>query len=396
MAEPLPFLIAGGGIGGLAAAIALAQRGVTVEVLERGAAFAAAGAGIQLGPNAVKVLRALGVADAVAAHACEPTALAVFGAGSGRNLTRMPLGAQIAARCGAPYWTVHRADLHRALAAAARADPSITVRLDSTVTSLQSALSDRVAVTLADGQKLEGSALIGSDGVWSNVRNAVAPQYSHVASGWCAYRAIVPIDDAAGLDTTIVGAWLSPDAHIIHYPIRAGRALNLVVVTRDAWSGQEWSATADPRRIAAATKSFSSTLRDVIMRAREWHQWSLPQPVMLGQWHRGRIALLGDAAHAMLPFFAQGGAMALEDAMALAAAVAAKRDDLPAAFAAYHAHRRQRVARVQAASVRNGRIFHLSGPMALARDAAMKVTPGNMLMSRFDWLYGATPVGSGR
>ncbi len=382
-------LVAGGGIGGLATALALARVGHDVEVLERGSTFATAGAGIQLGPNAVKILRTLGVAEAVAQRASAPAALAVYKGATGRCLTRMPLGQAIADRCGAPYWTLHRADLLSALADAVADSAAIKVTFGCDIVSA-SARGNSVCATSADGITYTGAALIGADGVWSRVRSTVAPGFRPAHSGYCAYRTLLPIARAGDMATNVVGAWLSPDAHVIHYPVQAGTALNIVVIISNSWNAPGWDAPAEAAELEAATaRRFASPLRAAIVAAEAWHKWSLPHPVVLPTWNAGPVALIGDAAHAMLPFFAQGAAMALEDAAALAAAVASSGIDLPSAFARYHATRQARVARVQQASVANGRIFHLSGPLATARDAVMSMVPGSALLSRYDWLYAA-------
>ena len=383
----LPILIAGGGIGGLASALALAKIGRHVEILERSPGFSTAGAGIQLGPNAVKVLRLLGVAEAVREQACQPPCLAIYSGGNDHSIARMPLGTTIAERCGAPYWTVHRADLLQALADAASHSPLISLSLGCHVSQVVQTATG-VTVTLADGSVRQGQALIGADGVWSRVRELIEPSFQPVQSGYCAYRTILPLDQAGDIATDIVAAWLSPSVHVVHYPVQAGSALNIVVVVRDAWNATGWDAPADPAAVLAASADFPQRLRSSIAAAPQWHKWSLPRPIVLTTWTKGPIALLGDAAHAMLPFLAQGGAMALEDAAALAASVANNPDNLPAALNDYQAGRHKRVARVQAASVENGRVFHLSGPMAFARDTVLRVTPAATMLARFDWLYG--------
>ena len=379
-------LVAGGGIGGLATALALARVGHDVEVLERGSTFATAGAGIQLGPNAVKILRTLGVAEAVAQRASAPAALAVYKGATGRCLTRMPLGQAIADRCGAPYWTLHRADLLSALADAVADSAAIKVTFGCGIVSA-SARGNSVCATSADGTTYTGAALIGADGVWSRVRSTVAPGFRPAHSGYCAYRTLLPIARAGDMATNVVGAWLSPDAHVIHYPVQAGTALNIVVVIRDTWTAFTWDAPADRADIQGRTVAFAEPLRAALAAAEAWHKWSLPHPIALPTWNAGPVALIGDAAHAMLPFFAQGAAMALEDAAALAAAVASSGIDLPSAFARYHATRQARVARVQQASIANCRIFHLSGPAAFVRDAVLTLVPGSALLARYDWLY---------
>lgn len=391
MAETLPILVAGGGIGGLAAALALAQTGRQVHVLERASAFTTAGAGIQIGPNGVKALQRLGAADLVRANASAPRALCAYRGGSGERLMQMPLGAEIAARCGAPYWTLHRADLLQALAEAVARVPSIALSFGCEAADVDVTQSGSIVVTLADGSEIRGAALIGADGLWSRIRSVVAPDSTPKSSGYAAFRSIVPIDAAGKLETDIVGTWLSPSAHVVHYPVASGRALNIVIIVDAPWVAASWNAPAEQAQVIDATRAFAPRLRQAIEAAPAWHKWSLPQPMTLRSWSKGPITLLGDAAHATLPFFAQGAVMAMEDAVTLQRAVGAHGSDYAAAFSAYHSVRRARVARVQDASVRNGHIFHLSGAMGFARDAVIKFMPPSAMLARFDWLYAYEP-----
>lgn len=391
MIEAAPVLVAGGGIGGLAAALALAQAGQRVRVLERGSAFTTAGAGIQIGPNGVKALQQLGAADLLRASASAPRALCAYSGASGARLMQMPLGAAIAGRCGAPYWTLHRADLLQALADAVARIPSIAVSFGCEASDAAVSQSGSVVVTLADDSKIEGAALIGADGLWSRVRAVVAPDASPKSSGYAAFRTILPIEAAGMLETDVVGTWLSPHAHVVHYPVQAARALNIVVIVDAPWIAASWNEPADRAQVIEATRAFAPRLRQAIEAAPGWHKWSLPQPLTLRTWNKGPITLLGDAAHATLPFFAQGAVMALEDAVVLRHVVRAHGSDFAGAFAAYQSARRARVARVQDASVRNGHIFHLSGPMGFTRDAVMRFTPPSAMLSRFDWLYAYEP-----
>ncbi len=392
MAEASPILVAGGGIGGLAAALALAQAGRRVRVLERGNAFTTAGAGIQIGPNGVRALQRLGAADLLRANASVPRALCAYSGASGARLMEMPLGREIADRCGAPYWTLHRADLLQTLADAVARVSSIEVSFGSEAVDASVSPSGAVVVSLADDRRIEGAALIGADGLWSRIRSVVAPDVSPKSSGYAAYRAILPMDAAAMLEPDVVGTWLSPDAHVVHYPVQAGRALNIVVIVDAPWIAASWNAPADKVQVIEATRAFAPRLRQAIEAAPAWHKWSLPEPLSLRTWNNGPITLLGDAAHATLPFFAQGAVMALEDAVVLRRAVETHGDDFAAAFTAYQSARRARVARVQEASVRNGQVFHLSGPMGFARDAVMRVMPPTAMLARFDWLYAYEPV----
>jgi salicylate hydroxylase len=382
-----PILIAGGGIGGLAAALAFARIGRASVVLERQITASEAGAGIQLGPNAVKALRQLGVADALQPFVSTPDAFTVRHR-SGRLLARTPLGQSVTARYGAPYWVAHRADLHAVLAASARRSPHIAIETACDVIACHAPTVGNATLRCADGRVFGGAAIVGADGVGSTVRTAIAPHARPKPSGYCAFRTLIPTERAGDLAASEVGAWLSGATHVVHYPVQAGRAINVVVIVRDAWQTDDWSSAADAPEVMRATADFPPELRTALAAAPHWQKWMLAAPITLATWTQGRIALLGDAAHAILPFQAQGGAMALEDAVQLAASVRAHGDDLPAAFAAYVAARRPRVARICAASSRNGQIFHLNGAAAFARDTALRVMPAQRLLTRLDWLYG--------
>ena len=387
MATPPPILIAGGGIGGLALALALAQKGRGSIVLEQRDAFAAAGAGIQLGPNGVRVLQRLGVADALRPLVGEPEAIRVHEGGTARTLATLPLGEWIAARHGAPYWVAHRGDLHGTLLAAAAAEPRITLRPGFGLASLEQT-QEGVEATSAGGEALAGRALVGADGLWSSVRQVVCPAPAPQFAGATATRAIIPAAQAGALRAPVVGLWLTPGVHVVHYPVRAGAEIAVVVIAGEDWQGREWEAEADRKRLLARMRGFHGGLTEVLARVPQWRKWALYRLPPLPRWSAGRIALLGDAAHPMLPYLAQGGVLALEDAVVLGDCLAAHPDDEASALRAFEAKRRARAQRVQAMSLRQGRIYHLAPPLSWARDAALRLIPGAWLMAGYDWLYG--------
>ncbi len=384
MSSMPPILIAGGGIGGLAAALALDRTGHAVTVLERNAAPSEAGAGIQIGPNGVKALRQLGVADAVRAVAAVPEFLTVRRGRDAAILARAALGGAIEKRCGAPYWVVHRADLHAALDGAAADCVPILRGFD--ITALARG-ADTVTATAADGRAIDGQALIGADGIWSRVRSLVMPGATPQPCGTVAYRAVLSLADAGVLAASEVGAWLAPGAHVVHYPVQAGRSINVVVIVDDPWQSMSWNAPADRADVARAVAGFAAPLRAALAGVTGWHKWSLARPMKLNTWVRGRVALLGDAAHPVQPYLAQGGVMALEDAVQLAASLTAHADDLPLGLIRYDAARQTRTRRIQDTSARNGVIFHLSGPAASVRDLTLRALPPSALLMRLTWLY---------
>jgi salicylate hydroxylase len=386
-----PVLIAGGGIGGLATALALARHGIPSKILERRSAFAEEGAGIQIGPHGMRVLRWLGIDGVVREHAAEPDSIRVMNARSGHELSALPLGTWIGNRHGAPYCTAHRQDLHGALANRATADPLITVTANAEVIN---ATSDHSGVTasLAVGATLAGAALIGADGLWSSLRTKLFDAKPPRFSGKCAYRCVVPSQAVPqSLRRNDVHIWLESGAHIVHYPVRGGRELALVAIFDDSSQTQAWSSDVAVPEVHSRIGSFAQPLQDFIRSAGTWRKWSLFEYPVPAHYTKGGIALLGDAAHPVLPFLAQGAVMALEDACVVAAEIAMTPGDIPSALLRYENNRRARVVRVQSASRRNGQIYHLSGLMAAARNGVLRTLPPERMMAGYDWLYGWTP-----
>jgi salicylate hydroxylase len=387
MTATLPVLIAGGGIGGLATAIALAQQGIPSRVVERRAQFSEAGAGIQLGPNGVRVLRQLGVDRDLAPLVGRPSEIRVFAGGSGAILTRLPLGDWIEGRHGAPYWVAHRQGLQSALLARARRSDLIELVPGFDVARFAEA-DGTVRVEAEGGANAEGCALVCADGVFSRLRSQIAPGARLRFAGKTAARTLLDAAAAPQLDAEAVGVWMAPDAHVVHYPVRAGREIAVVVILDEDWREEVWSAPADAAKVRAALVRFAPALREGLGGAKDWRRWALFDCDPLPAWSRGRATLLGDAAHPLLPFLAQGGSLALEDAVTLAEALAGAGDDVEGALATYEKARRTRTARVMAAARRNGRIYHLSGVAALARNAALRAVPPKRIMAGYDWVYG--------
>lgn len=390
-------LISGGGIGGLAAALALARVGWPSLVAERRTQWSEAGAGIQIGPNGVRVLELLGVADRLAPLAARPAGIVVREAASGRILQRLPLGDWIEARHGAPYWLVHRRDLQAVLVAAIEAEPLVTIVQGFEATSFEAA-DQQVMLHARDGRRLDGSLLVGADGVFSRVRQQAFAPRAPVFSGRTAARTVVPATKAMEgsaplIGTDATGVWLAGGAHIVHYPVRAGREVAVVVVREEAWSARGWSEPVAAADIELSIARVAPAFAEALGTGHDWRRWALFETEPLVHWSKGRVTLLGDAAHPTLPFLAQGGVLALEDAATLASCLARAADhsDISAALSAYETARVARSRRVVAAARRNGIIFHLSGPAAFARNAAMRVLPGERIMAGYDWVYGWRP-----
>ncbi len=388
MARVPPVLIAGGGISGLSLALALGKCGLASIVLERSAGFSEAGAGIQLGPNATRVLERIGVASRLAAHAGKPAGLMVRDGRTGRHLATLPLGDWIQARHGMPYWVAHRADLHTALLDAARAHPLVTIETGFDVAAIETG-GGMIFVREHGGRQHAGLIVAGADGLWSTVRRLLWHTKAPPFTGRTATRALIPAANAPSMfDPQRMGVWLAPGVHVVHYPIRGGAEIAVVVIARDDWSEEGWGALADPAELMARTAHLAPDIRRFLGLAREWRRWALFDPPPLPCWSKGRATLLGDAAHPIMPFLAQGGAMGLEDADCLADTLAAMPHSPETALKAYERVRLPRVARVQAATRRNGWIYHLDGPLAAARNLVLRTASSEQLMKSYDWLYG--------
>jgi 2-polyprenyl-6-methoxyphenol hydroxylase-like FAD-dependent oxidoreductase len=383
-------LIAGGGIGGLAAAIALGRGGIETSVLERSSFTEETGAGIQLGPNATRALATLGVLEAIEPFAFRPEAIWIHDGISGRRLQSVLLGKSAEQRYGAPYLTLHRADLHSGLLAVAQGLTAVELRASFAVTAIETRGDETVAKG-APGSEAKGGSLIGADGLWSTVRSLVAPEASLRFTGASAWRALVPRQGLPSpFDAPVVGLWLGPRAHLVHYPVRGGDDLNVVAVAEGGVGSQGWNQAGDASALKLPFDGWTKDVRSLLERAAGWRSWSLYRITPpLRRWSSGAIGLLGDAAHPVLPFLAQGAALAIEDALALAACMAACPGDPPLAFLRYEVLRRSRTARVQRLSRRFGRIYHASGPLRLARNLVLERRNETEALKSFDWLYGA-------
>ncbi|WP_313071189.1 FAD-dependent monooxygenase [Melaminivora sp.] len=392
-------LIAGGGIGGLAAALASAQAGWQARLYERAADFTEVGAGVQLGPNVVRPLQAWGLQDALQAVATFPEQLAVRSAHSGRQLAGMRLGRSIAERYGAPYATIHRADLHGLLLRAVQQQPGVELHTGHTVVQHRQEPGG-VALQLerAGGGGLldvAGEALIGADGLRSRVRAQLLGETPARPSGHLAYRAVVRQSELpAALRSMHVTAWLGPRLHVVHYPLRRGELLNVIAIRHgqapadlDAWDHGANAAELEDA-LARTCAPLQDLVRAVPQTGSGWRLWPLlDRPPVAGphEMAGGRVALLGDAAHPMRPYLAQGAGMAIEDAAELQQALALAGTEAAQQLRRYALNRWQRNARVQSRSRRNGLIFHARGPLRWGRDAALGLF-GERLLD-VPWLY---------
>jgi 3-hydroxybenzoate 6-monooxygenase len=382
-----PILIAGGGIGGFAAALALARKGLESIVVERETELREAGAGIQLGPNVFAMFEALGLTEAINEVAVFPEALVMKDALDGSEVTRIPLNtAAFNARFRYPYGVIYRPDLHNTLIGAARATGMVDVRLGGKVTGFEDA-GPGVRVSLASGGTLEGAALIGADGLWSKVRESIVGDGPPRVSGHIAYRAVLPeaeVPEANHRNEVIL--WAGPRTHLVHYPLHKGEIFNLVAVFHSDACEEGWDVFGDVDELSRKFAGQRPEVLGMLDRIESWRMWVLCDRDPVKTWSKGRVTLLGDAAHPMLQYLAQGACMATEDAVCLAHHMADKSDPVEA-FLAYQADRYLRTARVQMTARLYGDIYHAAGPVAELRRMMLSGRTAEQAYNGVSWLY---------
>jgi salicylate hydroxylase len=383
-------LIAGAGIGGLAAAIALGNAGFRIILLERDREPDTSGAGIQLSPNATRALASLGALDALRARAVEPETLIVANALTAATLATMPLGAPMREKFRSPYLVCLRADLHDTLRNIAAGRPEIEIRYGSTLADFAVGESG-VTVRVARGERSEeitGDALIGADGIRSAVRRKLHPGSGPRHGGMSAWRATIAGDALpAGMESgDAVRVWLGPGAHLVHYPVGNGGEINLVAVTTDRQATESWGEERAPAEMLGHFESWHELPRAVLVAPPLFRRWSLFEAPLLSSWSSGVVTLLGDAAHGMFPFVAQGAASALEDAVALGDELK-KTGETPEALRRYERLRKPRTTQIQSAARNIGRIYHMPRPFSFGRDLVMKRIGGEGLMRQNAWIY---------
>jgi len=397
-----PVVIAGAGVAGLTAALAFAERGYPVRVFEQAPRLEAAGAGIQLSPNATRILRQLGVLDRLLPAAVRPEAVVLRDAATLRELARVPLGQAAETRWRAPYLVAHRADLQGALMARVAEMPDIQLTTGARVKNLAAGSHGVTVAAEMAGKSVEaeGFLLVGADGVWSSVRalacsskGAASPRSRF--SGELAWRATIAADSVAGQAFAAIGApdcvttFLHPGFHMVAYPVSKGDAFNLVAFTRGERIAEGWSGTADAKVLADALRGTAAALVRLVEEAGPWTAWPIHTVEQKQRWTTpDGIALIGDAAHAMTPFAAQGAAMAIEDASTLAASIAAFPTDPARARVAWEDVRWPRVAKVARRGVINRLAWHAAGPVAVARNLFLAMRSPERLAADLDWLYG--------
>jgi 2-polyprenyl-6-methoxyphenol hydroxylase-like FAD-dependent oxidoreductase len=388
--NPPTVLLVGGGIGGMAAALALARLGVSIDLLEQSAAIGEIGAGLQLGPNAFAALDALGVGDAVRKGSVFTDRLVMMDAVDGGEVASVPVGEAFRARFRNPYAVSHRADLHGAIHEAVKQHPLIRFHTSAQVESIDTGAHGVTAVT-RDGRRFQADAIVGCDGVKSVVRAKLIGDAPRV-SGHVVYRAVVPADYMpTDLRWNAPVVWAGPNCHLVHYPLRHGEQYNLVV-TFHSREEEEWGVTdGSKKEVLSYFEGVHARPRQLLDRPTSWRRWSTADRDPVERWSDGPATLLGDAAHPMMQYLAQGACMALEDAVTLGAAVQACDFDMTAAFKRYEAARIARTARVVLSVREMGRIYHAKGIERLVRNSLWVGRTPERFYDAVEWLYAWRP-----
>lgn len=379
--------VIGGGIGGLACGLSLLQAGFDVDVYERAGALSDVGAGIQVSPNASRVLHRLGLAEELARKGVRPVAMHQCRWDDGRTLLRTPLGDAVVEAFGFPHYQVHRADL---LAMLARALPGDRLHLAHRLVALADR-GDRVDVRFENGTMAAVDALVGADGIHSTVRGLLFGEERPRFTGCAAYRGLVPAERLAHLELEVTTQiWMGPAGHFVHYFVRNQRLVNFVaVVEQDSWTRESWTDRGDVAHAVAALTGWHPQLHEILRSVEETFIWALFDRAPLPQWSSGRVTLLGDACHPMLPFMAQGAAQALEDGVALTSCLTrANAGTIQDSLRLYETVRKPRASRVQSLSEANKTRFHLpDGPAQRERDAQMASGGTDFSIKAVDWIY---------
>jgi 2-polyprenyl-6-methoxyphenol hydroxylase-like FAD-dependent oxidoreductase len=384
-------VIVGGGIGGLAAALGLAQKGFSAIVLEKTARLGEIGAGIQLGPNAFHSFDYLGIGDAARAHAVYVDNLRLMDAMSAEEIIHIPLDEPFRKRFRNPYAVCHRGDLHGVLLKSCEDSPLIELQPNAEVVGYDQDGSS-VSVTLAKGEAVCGAALIGADGLWSNVRARVVGDDPPRVSGHTTYRSVIPTEQMPDdLRWNAATLWAGPKCHIVHYPLSDWKVFNLVVTYHNDAPEPVAGKPVSHEEVLNGFGHIHEKARQIIHHGKDWRLWVLCDRDPVENWTDGRVTLLGDAAHPMLQYYAQGACMALEDAVCLSHMMARHDGNYDAAFADYQAQRVVRTARVQLGARAIGdHIYHPDGAHAKVRDEIMKSWSTEDYYDRLEWLYGGT------
>jgi 2-polyprenyl-6-methoxyphenol hydroxylase-like FAD-dependent oxidoreductase len=387
MAHTSPLIISGGGIGGLAAAMVLAQDGHPVTLLEQAASFGEIGAGIQLGPNIFRMFDYLGLTEAINRVAFFPPGLGMNDVRTGEKVVRVPLGDMARATYGFPYGVIYRADLHQVFLDACRAQPNVTLRTSAKVESFNQS-ADGVTVQLEGGEVVEGSALIGADGMWSRIREAVVGDGKPRVSGHIAYRAVLKREEVpAHLWSDDVLLWGGEKTHLVHYPLRRGELFNLVAVFHSNKYDEGWNTFGDTAELNERFADACPQVKELLGKIETWKMWVLCDREPVKNWTDKRVTLLGDAAHPMLQYLAQGAGQAIEDAVVLREALRFTRGDVEKAFQKYQQKRYLRTGRVQLTARFYGDIYHAAGVQRELRNQMFQSGTESAGFAGLKWMY---------
>jgi salicylate hydroxylase len=385
--KDLPFLVAGGGIGGLITAYALASKGFPVRVFEQAAEFKELGAGIQLGPNIFRAIERVGLKTSMLDDAWVPPKIEMRDALRGDIVTDILLGEPFIKRFGQPYAVTHRADIHGVYLRACQSNNLVSLETNRMIEDFVDE-GDEVAIHFEGGEEVRGRALIGCDGMWSKVRGKLIGDGAPRVSGHIAYRAVLKREEVPDdLWRPDVVLWAGPKTHFVHYPLRRGQLYNLVAVFHSDRYVEGWNSEGDPEELFRRFKGERPEVMRLLERIETWRMWVLCDREPVKDWSKGRVTLLGDAAHPMLQYLAQGACMASEDAVVLAENVAASPRDIPAAFKAYEQQRYLRTGRVQLMARVYGEFYHASGVTAELRYQMLHGRTPEQSYDGMAWLY---------
>jgi salicylate hydroxylase len=397
MTKRLPMLVVGGGIGGLAAALSLARKGLSVRLIEQAPEFKEIGAGIQLGPNVFRMFELLGLTEGMSALAVFPENLIMMDSTTGEEVTRIPVLGAFREKFKYPYAVIHRADLHRVLLEACRRSELIHLMTSQKVVAVDER-ADRVVVRTEAGNTCEGCGLIGADGLWSTIRQIVVGDGKPLVAGHITYRAVLPTSEMPSeLRWWSMVIWAGEKVHLVQYPVRGGELFNLVAVFHSARYEEGWDSFGDPAELNERFAKTCEPVRTLLGKIESWRMWVLCDRPPVKNWSRGRITLLGDAAHPMLQYLAQGACMAIEDSVCLANKVEEMPSDLPSAFRAYQQARYLRTGRVQIMARVYGEFYHASGVARELRNLMLGARTREQAFEAMEWLYGEDdgPTGYG-